>query len=89
MTDEPKTDDAPFSISIRQNGELLRAFVSFTRDILRDYLQELINAGLPMKDIDFGNGFDITVTIPSAPHLFIKWIIEQRPLPRDGEGESR
>jgi hypothetical protein len=73
-------DDAPFSISIRQNGEVLRAFVSLTRNVAQDYLQELVNAGLPVKDIDFGNGFDIAVTIPSAPHLFIKWIVEGGPL---------
>jgi hypothetical protein len=75
MTD----DSAPFSISIRQNGGVLRVFASLTRNVVRDYVQELIDAGLPMKDIDFGNGFDITVSIPSAPHLFIKWLVEGGP----------
>jgi hypothetical protein len=81
--------DSAYSISIRQNGEILRVFASLTRNVVQDYLQELISAGLPVKNIDFGNGFDITVTIPSAPHMFIKWIVEGGPRTRTADELER
>jgi hypothetical protein len=74
----------PFNISIWQQDKLLRAFGPLTRDVVRDYLQEMVNAGLPVASINFGDGFNIMVVIPDTlradARMFLKWIVEGGPL---------
>jgi len=76
--------DVPYSVSIQQDGEPLRTFNSLTRDVAQNYLQEFVSAGVPIKNIDFGNGFDITVNIPDTldgfTRLGVKWIVEGGPM---------
>jgi hypothetical protein len=76
--------DVPYSVSIQQDGEPLRTFNSLTRDVAQNYLQEFVSAGVPIKNIDFGNGFHITVNIPDTldgfARLGVKWIVEGGPM---------
>jgi hypothetical protein len=75
------SEAAAYSVSIWHRGERLRMFASLTRDAARAYVQELLDGGLPIENVDFGDGFDITITLPKVVHPFVKWIVEGGPKP--------